>query len=205
MDKKELLLSLRQQKFSDLILNAFENVKREDFIPFDYKIYSYYDHALPTSEGQTISQPSCIAMMLDLLELDILRKKEDVKILEIGSGTGYVLSLMNQMLPNAKIIGIEIKESLAKSSKELLKNNKNIEIINKSGFFGYKKAAPYDRIIVSASAPDESVLNHLTHQLKEESIILSPVGYDLVKIKKNHDKVEKSVKENAVMFVPLVK
>ena len=143
-------------------------------------------------------------MILDMLELEELMNKKNVKILEIGSGTGYVIALLSEMLSNAKIYGLEIKSSLAKGSQKILKDNKRVKIMNKSGFNGYKKEAPYDRILISASAPNKKVIINLISQLKDEGLLGSPVGYDLIKIRKKGKKITKEEMKNKVMFVPLI-
>src|SRR3989344_6022831 len=123
MNKKELIEHLRKQGFSEAILKGFENVKRDDFIPKEYKKYAYYDDAVPIGHGSTISQPYTIAFMLEL-------DKKVEKILEIGSGSGYVLALLSE-ITRAKIYGVELIKELAEKSNEVLKNNKKIIVANK--------------------------------------------------------------------------
>src|SRR3989344_3364583 len=102
MNKAQLLKSLKAQGFPEKILDAFGEIHREDFVPENLKEYAYYDEALPLESSATISQPYTIAFMLNLLEL-----KKGQKILEIGSGCGYVLALLNE-ITKGKIYGIEI-------------------------------------------------------------------------------------------------
>jgi len=106
MDKTALISKLTRSGLSDLIVNAFSKVKRENFVPEKFASYAYEDVALPTAEGSSISQPSTVAFMLNLLE-----PKQGQKILEIGSGTGYVLALMSEIVKDGKIYGVEIKNS----------------------------------------------------------------------------------------------
>ena len=91
-DKNSLIEYLKSEKFDKKILNAFSIVKREDFLPEGLRDYAYIDQPLPIGDGVTISQPYTIAFMLSLLEL-----KDNQKILEIGSGSGYVLGLINKI------------------------------------------------------------------------------------------------------------
>ena len=93
MNKTQLLKSLKQEGFSKDILNAFSRVKRESFISDNMKHLAYENNALPIGEGQTISQPYTIATMLALLSL-----KKSQKVLEIGSGCGYVLALISDIV-----------------------------------------------------------------------------------------------------------
>ena len=90
MNKPQLLSSLKNQGFSPQIVNAFSEVKRENFIPSKLEKHAYEDTALPIGKGQTISQPYTIAIMLSLLDL-----KKSQKVLEIGSGCGYALALIS--------------------------------------------------------------------------------------------------------------
>jgi protein-L-isoaspartate(D-aspartate) O-methyltransferase len=123
MTKEELLASLKKKGCPDYILNAFEKVRREDFIPDRLIGYAYEDIALPVEEGSTLSQPSTIAFMLNLLE-----PKDGQKILEIGSGSGYVLALLAEINKTGKIYGVEILKSMAISSKKRLESKTNLDI-----------------------------------------------------------------------------
>ncbi|MEK6928335.1 MAG: methyltransferase domain-containing protein [Nanoarchaeota archaeon] len=203
MNKQSLLESLKARGFSVLIIKAFEKVKRDDSIPENAKAYAYRDTALSIGEGQTISQPYTIAFMLSLLELDKIKNKK-CNILEIGSGSGYVLALLSEMHKKAEIYGLEIKSSLVESSKKLLEKNKKIHIINKSGFLGFPEKAPYDRILISASAQDLEILNPIIKQLSSNGILVSSVQNSIFQIKKYKEKIR--VKEHpGFVFVPLVK
>jgi len=197
MNKSQLLEHLERQGFPKHILKAFEKIKREDFIPEDYKEHAYDDNPIPLGYGATTSQPYTIAFMLDKLEL---KENKNQKILEIGSGSGYVLALL-QEITKGKIYGVEIIKALADQSKKVLKNNKNIKIIHKSGKNGSPENTPYDKILISASCSE--IPKHLTKQLKDNGIIVASVQHSLVKIKKQKDKVE--IKEfPGFVFVPLV-
>ena len=195
MNKKELLTTLKDQGFSKNIINTFEKIKREQFIPEAFKPLAYNNEALPLERGATISQPYTIAFMLALLEL-----KPSHKILEIGSGSGYVLALLNE-LTKGDIYGIEIIHSLYISSKQTLSKHKNIKIINKNGSKGLIENAPFDRILISASS--DKVPSHLYKQLKDEGIIVAPVKNSIFQIRKHNSKL--SIKEfPGFVFVPLV-
>ena len=133
MNQKQILLkSLKQKGFSDVILESFSKVKRENFISKDLREQAYEDTALSIGNNQTISQPYTIAMMLSLLEL-----KENQKVLEIGSGCGYVLALLSEIVgKKGKVFGIDIVENLFEKSKENLKKYGNVKIYNRNGRFG---------------------------------------------------------------------
>ncbi len=198
MQKQVLLESLRQQGFSEKIINAFEKVRREDFIPHNYKVYAYEDHPLPIGEEQTISQPYTIAFMLSLLKL-----KPNSKFLEIGSGSGYVLALVNEIITNGKLYGIEIKRSLALSSQKILSHNPRINIINTDGSNGLPEKSPFDRVLVSASADNKSTLVPLITQLKDNGILVAPVQNSIWQIKKENNIVREK-EFHGFVFVPLV-
>ncbi|MDP2926333.1 MAG: protein-L-isoaspartate(D-aspartate) O-methyltransferase [Nanoarchaeota archaeon] len=195
MDKKQLLEELKSEGFSEDIIKAFEQVKREDFVPENLKEFSYIDEPLSIGKGQTISQPYTIAFMLNLLEL-----KDNLKILEIGSGSGYVLALINELSKNSKIYGIERIKELAEISREVLKN-KNTEIVHGDGSKGLKQHALYDRILVSAAA--DKIPKKLLEQLNYNGILVIPVRNSIISIKKLYR--ENKIKEYpGFVFVPLI-
>ena len=199
MEKSKQLLieSLKKKGYSESIISAFEKVKRENFVPEHLKSYAYEDIALPIESGSTISQPSTIAFMLSLLDLHYGQK-----VLEIGSGSGYVLSLISEIIKSGKIYGLEINKRLAIKSKELLSKDSNIEIFNKSGSLGFSSLAPFDRIIVSASFSDLRIPLSLLEQLSPNGILIAPVKSSIFKIIKNSD--GKLIKEEfqGFVFVP---
>ena len=131
--KEKLIDSLKKKGFSSLIINAFEKVTREEFLPDNVAAYAYDDIALPIEDGSTISQPSTIAFMLSLLD-----PKQNQKVLEIGSGSGYALALISEIIKNGKIYGLEINQRLAVKSKKTLSSNSLVEILNRSG--GYENS-----------------------------------------------------------------
>ncbi len=196
MHKEALIESLKMHDFPKKILDAFRKVKRENFIPEDYKIHAYKNTALPIGHGQTISQPYTIALMLKLLEL-----KNNQKILEIGSGSGYVLALINEIAKNSKIFGVERIKELAENSQRILENEKNIKIINKNGFNGLKEESPFDRILISASL--NKIPAHIIAQLKAKGILVAPIKNSILKIKKSAKKnqIEESP---GFAFVPFI-
>ena len=178
MNKGDLLESLKKKGFSEQIIRAFDAVKREEFVPEHLIGYAYEDVALPVMEGSTLSQPSTVAFMLNLLEV-----REGQNVLEIGSGSGYVLSLLAEIDKTGKVRGIEIIRELAVRSKDYLKDKKNVDIISRDGSQGLPEFAPYDRILVSASFPE--VPRHLISQLADEGVIVAAVNQSIYQIKKS--------------------
>jgi len=196
MNKKDLICKLKQHKFSDKIIEAFKKVDREDFIPHELKKQAYEDIPLPIGYNQTISQPYTIAFMLNLLDL-----KDKQKILEVGSGSGYVLALLAELSRGSKIFGVERIKELAKSSKIRLANYKNAKVIYGNGVKGLEREAPFDRILVSAAS--NKIPQDLINQLKIEGIMVIPVGSSILRIKKKAEKLE--IKEYpGFVFVPLI-
>ena len=198
MNKEELIPHLRSRGFSERVVKAFEKVRREDFVPLPVKQLAYEDTALPLLVGDaTISQPFTIAFMLDLLQLE---KDSTTKILEIGSGSGYVLALLYE-ITKGKIFGVEIIKELAEKSRQTL-NNKNIKVFSKNGINGLSEHAPYDRILISAAAKDDQTVRKLTKQLKENGIIVASVQQKIIKLRKQNNQINKEDFYGFV-FVPL--
>lgn len=196
MDKQCLIESLKREGFSEEILEAFRKVRREDFVPANLEDVAYEDEALPLEAGATISQPYTIAFMLRLLELE-----KGQKILEIGSGCGYVLALLSE-ITQGEIFGIEIINSLAKKSKEHLKNYENIKVISGDGSKGLTEEVPFDRILISAAASE--VPENLYSQLKDGGILVAPVRDSILQIKKKGRELVMR-KFPGFVFVPLKK
>ena len=196
MKKEDLIKNLESQKFPEQILNAFTVVEREDYIPEEFEHEAYANTSLPIGYGQTISQPYTIAFMLMLLEL-----KDNIKILEVGSGSGYVLDLMNNISKNSEIHGIERIKDLVDRSKKVLKFKTNIKIIFGDGSKGLIEEAPFDRILVSATS--EKIPEKLVNQLNYGGILVAPVVNSIVSVKKTYK--ENVVKEYpGFVFVPLI-
>ena len=200
--KQILLGSLKQRGFSPEILNAFSKIKRENFILRKFRAMAYLDEALPIGKGQTISQPYTIATMLSMLEI-----KKGQKILEVGSGCGYVLALISELVgKKGNVFGIEIVRELAEISVKNLKGYGNIKVYNKNGADGLKEKAPFDRILVSAQS--EKIPEKLIEQLKENGIIVAPIGEKNNQIITAYEKIYGKLKTKkeipGFVFVPLV-
>lgn len=185
------------------IIEAFRKIKRVDFLPNHLKSLSEVDEALPIGQGQTISQPAVVAFMIELLQ----PKKGD-KILDVGSGSGWTTALLAQIVgEDGKVFGIELLPSLAELGKENIKKYNFIEkgivkILCQDGSKGLKKEAPFDKILVSASA--DKVPEALKEQLKIKGRIVIPIGTSIwLFIKKGKDNFEKK-EYFGFLFVPLI-
>src|SRR6056297_755840 len=145
--------------------------------------------------------------MLMLLEIPLDKKKGDIeRILEVGSGSGYVLALLNELISNKKnkIYGIErIKELVDKSNKVLKSeiNKGDIEIIHGDGSKGLPEKSPFDRILVSARC--KTIPQKLVNQLKCNGVLVAPVKNSIIVIKKKYPKNE-IIEYPGFSFVPLV-
>ncbi len=203
MNKQELLESLKEKNFPQEILDAFSKVKREDFMPRNVKEMAYEDTALPIGNGQTISQPYTIALMLSLMDL-----KKGQKVLEIGSGSGYVLALLSEIVgEKGRVFGVELVKELAEKSKENLIDYGKIRVYNKNGINGLEEEAPFNSIIISAALRD--IPEKLMGQLKVGGIIVAPKGsrfeQEIIAIQRK-SKTEFEIKKRlpGFIFVPFV-
>ena len=202
MNQKQILLeNLKEKLFSKEILSAFEKVKRENFVPENMKDRAYEDTALPIGFKQAISQPYTIATMFSLLKI-----KKGQKILEIGSGCGYVLALLSEIVGRkGKVFGIEIIQNLFEESKKNLKNYKNIKVYFGDGKLGLPEEKPFDAIIISAAY--NKIPERLIEQLKENGIITAPLGnkygQSLVAYQKVNGKLKLKKEIPGFIFVPL--
>ena len=187
----------------ECVLNAFLKIPREDFVsPGTNLPAAYGNHPLPIGFGQTVSQPYIVAYMLQMLECE-----PGNSILEIGTGSGYQTAILAAM--EMKVVTIELIPDLAARAKKAvlaLFPEADIRFIVADGYNGWKPAAPYDGIIVSA-APAR-VPDGLEEQLNpSEGRLVIPVGgwsQRLISITRNGDDL--IMKESLpVRFVPLVK
>ncbi|HEV2398950.1 MAG TPA: protein-L-isoaspartate(D-aspartate) O-methyltransferase [Candidatus Sulfotelmatobacter sp.] len=153
----------------DCVLAAMGRVPRHEFAAEKYRDQAYEDHPLPIGEGQTISQPYIVALMLEALQLS-----PTDKVLEVGTGSGYVTALLAEIV--AQVISIERHASLADEARRLLggMGYKNAKIIAGDGTRGFPECVPYDAIIVSAAAPE--LPRALVEQLADGGRMIIPVG-----------------------------
>ncbi len=206
MNKKQLISHLIRDGYlkSQKIIAALKKIPRENFIPLELKEIAYEDTPLEIGYRQTISAPHMYAIMLELAKI-----KPGEKILEIGTGSGYGAALISELVgKKTRAFSVEIIPELAAYAKSNLicAKIKNVEVILGNGNLGHKKEAPFDKIIVTAGAPQ--IPKELIRQLKEGGKIVIPVGRGayqelLVGVKKK-GKMEYT-SWGDVVFVPLVK
>ena len=189
---------------SPKIIKAFEKVNRKDFVRSEYVGRAYDDIPLPIGYNQTISQPTTVAFMLELLEL-----KEGLKVLDVGSGSGWTTALLANIVgKKGEVVGVELIPELVNFGRENIGkycNGSNVNIFPAEGTIGYPLKSPYDRILVSASA-DEIPLE-LIKQLKVSGVLVIPVKNSIYKlIRKSNDISDVSKEEYpGFVFVPLRK
>ncbi len=161
---------LRARGISDpRVLAAMQRVPRHEFVPEAYRNEAYEDQPLPIGEGQTISQPYVVALMLELLQLS-----NTDTVLEVGAGYGYATALLAEIA--GRVFAIERHESLAENARRVLElfGYANAQVITGDGTLGLPDHAPFKAILVSAAAlvvPPE-----LLSQLREGGCMVIPVG-----------------------------
>lgn len=186
------------------VLEAMEKVPRHEFLPPDVRGLAYIDSPIPIGQGQTISAPHMVGMMLQALDL-----RPGHKVLEIGAGSGYHAALMGELVrPAGKVWTVERIEELGRTAAatiERLGYGDVVEVVIADGSNGLEEHAPYDRITVAAAAP--AVPRPLEEQLADGGRMLVPVGgrgyQDLVLVTRRGDRMERT-EMGGVVFVPLI-
>lgn len=194
------------------VIKALLLLPREEFLPNNMKAYAATDTPLPIGSGQTISAPHMVSIMNETLQLEVGHK-----VLEVGAGSGWHAATIAEIVAPSDaprsdwghVYTVEIVVGLAESArKNVMKAGygDRVTIISSDGSLGYPEKAPYDRILVTAAAPE--IPKPLTEQLKSTGIMLIPVGsaslfQTLLKVTKKPD--GSIVQENlgGVAFVPL--
>lgn len=169
--RKEMVdLQLRRRGIRDeRVLAAFEEVPRHLFLPEHHRHAAYEDMPVPIGQGQTISQPYIVALMISLLGLE-----GDERVLEVGTGSGYEAALLSKMA--AEVHTIELLPELGAAAASLIARlgYANVHVHIGDGSMGWPEAAPYPAIVVSAAAP--SVPPPLLEQLSEAGRLVLPVA-----------------------------
>ena len=161
---------LRARAIADeRVLDAMARVPRHLFAPQRYVAEAYEDHPLPIGEGQTISQPYIVALMLEMLSL-----KASDSVLEVGTGSGYVTALLAELA--AQVFSVERHATLAAEARGLLGGlvYKNVIVTVGDGTQGWPTGAPYNAILVSAAASEVPPM--LVSQLAEGGRMVIPIG-----------------------------
>ncbi len=161
---------LRARGISDpRVLDAMLRVPRHEFVPEPFRDEAYEDHPLPIADGQTISQPYVVAVMLEALQIN-----STDTVLEVGTGSGYVTALLAELA--AQVFSIERHAALAASARKVLAalGYANAQVFTGDGALGLPGHAPFDAILVSAAA--FHVPPALLSQLRDGGRMIIPVG-----------------------------
>ncbi len=184
---------------SENIIDAFTNIDRVNFVLDSNDSEVYADHPLPIGHGQTISQPTTVAMMLEML-----KPKEEQKVLDIGSGSGWTTALLAYIVGDkGSVTGLERVPYLVKYGNDNLKKYgwKNVKIIQSENGLGLE-GEMFDRILVSAAANEFPL--KLTQQLNIGGKLVIPVKNSIFEITKKEDGELQGVEHYGFTFVPLI-
>jgi protein-L-isoaspartate(D-aspartate) O-methyltransferase len=197
---------------SPKIVNAMLLVPRFRFLPEDIQPYSAADTPLQIGFGQTISAPHMVCIMNEALQLEVGHK-----VLEVGAGSGWHAATIAELVapksvPRSErghVYSVEIVQALAETARKNIRNagfGDCVTVINADGSKGYPERAPYDRVVVTAAAPQ--VPQPLLDQLKTNGVMVIPVGrvsffQTLLRLTKGVDGKIKQENLGGVAFVPL--
>ena len=182
--RKKLVELIRSKGIKDeKILDALNKIPRHFFLDSAFDEVAYEDRAFPIAEKQTISQPYTVAYQTQLLEV-----KPFEKILEIGTGSAYQASVLAEL--GAQVFTIERQKKLYENNKtfQFLKKYTNIKFFYGDGYEGLPTYAPFDKILVTAAAPE--IPSKLVQQLKPIGMMVIPEGTGEVQLMKRVTKLE---------------
>jgi protein-L-isoaspartate(D-aspartate) O-methyltransferase len=162
---------LGRDHLSEPVALAMARVPRHEFVPPELRGNAYANHPLPIGHGQTISQPTIVAMMTDLLAL-----APDARVLEVGTGSGYQAAVLSEVVTQGEVFTIEIVADLARTARKRLAKlgYENVVVHTGDGYLGLPDEAPFDGIMVTAAA--EKIPPPLLEQLKPGGRLVMPIG-----------------------------
>jgi len=202
VERKKMVAVLREHGVKDQrVLEAMGAVQRHRFIPEAWrKMDAYGDHPCPIGHGQTISQPFVVAYMTQQMDV-----KPGMRILEIGTGSGYQAAVLAEL--GAEVFSIEIIPELADHARSVLQEEgyRRVMLKQGDGYLGWPEYAPFDAIIVTCAPPE--IPAALKLQLKDGGRMILPVGTDvqqLIILEKSGDRF-REIPDLPVRFVPMVK
>ena len=202
--RKQLVDTLRSKGITDeAVLAAIGEVPRHVFLDSSFVELAYQDQAFPIGSGQTISQPHTVAFQTQLLQVG-----KGMKVLEIGTGSGYQACVLAAM--GAKVFSIERQRHLYFKTKDILELLPfRVKAFLGDGFEGLPTYAPFDRIIITAGAPN--IPEALVAQMKANAIMVIPMdnpdgdGQTMLRVTKLEDGTLKKESFGGFKFVPMLK
>ena len=201
--RRNLVEELRNKGIKDEnVLNAINNVPRHVFLDSSFVEFAYQDKAFPIGSGQTISQPFTVAFQTSLLEI-----QKNMKVLEIGTGSGYQACVLAEM--GAKVFSIERQRKLYMKTKSFLSEFPYpIKTFLGDGNKGLPTYAPFDRVIITAAAPE--IPQSLVDQLKVGGMMVIPLNENeecqtMLRLTKQEDGSMKRETYGDFRFVPMLK
>lgn len=202
--RKQLVEALRAKGITDeAVLTAINEVPRHVFLDSSFVELAYQDQAFPIGSGQTISQPSTVAFQTQLLGV-----VKGMKVLEIGTGSGYQACVLASM--GAKVFSIERQRNLFFKTKEILERLPfRVKTFLGDGYEGLPSYQPFDRIIITAGAPN--IPPALVEQMKTGAVMVIPMdnaegkGQIMLKVTKLEDGTLKKEEFGDFKFVPMLK
>ena len=199
--RRKLAASIKDKGISDeKVISAIEKIPRHFFLDSSFTEIAYQDKPFPIGLGQTISQPYTVAFQTELLEV-----KKDDKVLEIGTGSGYQACVLYEM--GAKVFSIERHRPLFQKAKLLLEQMGYYpKFFYGDGYKGLPAYAPFDKILVTAGAPE--IPDALLQQLKTGGILVIPLGSGanqvMTRIRKLSDSDFEKKEYGNFRFVPMI-
>ena len=200
--RKGLVKTLENKGIKDRkVLEAINKIPRHWFMDSSFLEFAYQDKPFPIGSGQTISQPYTVARQTELLLVE-----KNMKILEIGTGSGYQACVLGEL--GAKVYTVERQKKLYLKTKQFLQQFPyRIKAFYDDGNKGLPAFAPFDRIIITAAAPE--IPQNLVEQLKSGGILLLPLGVgdvqQMVRITKTGEGNLKTENFGNYRFVPMLK
>ena len=199
--RRELVQQLYRKGIRDeRVLRAMEIVPRHAFMDSAFVEHAYQDKAFQIGEGQTISQPYTVAFQSELLDVE-----PGMKVLEIGTGSGYQCAVLVAM--GARVYSIEYNALLHERAKSVLsKLGYTASLFCGDGSEGLAQHAPYERILVTAGAP--SIPQAFVSQLQSDGKLVIPVGdrrrQEMLQVEKDQEGKIQHKAYNYFSFVPLL-
>lgn len=191
---------LRTSRTSDEVVDAFRAVDRANFVPQEFIDEAYEDYPLPIGDDQTISQPSTVAFMLTLLDV-----QQGMRVLDVGCGSGYTTALLAYLVGDkGEVIGVERMPSLVGFAQENLSSyaHPHVRIEQATASLGWPRESPYDRILVSAEA--DTIPQALLEQLSSSGVMVLPVAGSVYRVEKDSKGEVSEQRYPGFMFVPLI-